>query len=254
MEKKYEWKDHVIFMGLLLALAVWVNHGIQIKGLYMDDLYQWYSYNSESFLQAIFTFGGSRCRFLYNLVAWIEMAIFGPHVGWYVPFNILLNTGLAYTLYRMARSFSRSRYLGILFALIFLMSRMSYYQIGQALGLMETMALWLAISILYLLYQILHEHDGKGERRMFLASGLYFAVCFVHERYMVLLPLFFLVLLFRKEKDVRQWIAPAVSFAVVQLIRFFVIGTVAPAGTGGTDVADTMSVSSVIKFALSQIA
>jgi hypothetical protein len=37
MEKKYEWKDHVIFMGLLLALAVWVNHGIQIKGLYMDD-------------------------------------------------------------------------------------------------------------------------------------------------------------------------------------------------------------------------
>ena len=39
MEKKYEWKDHVIFMGILLALAVWVNHGIQIKGLYMDDLY-----------------------------------------------------------------------------------------------------------------------------------------------------------------------------------------------------------------------
>ena len=36
MEKKYEWKDHVIFMGLLLALAVWVNHGIQIKGLSLD--------------------------------------------------------------------------------------------------------------------------------------------------------------------------------------------------------------------------
>lgn len=254
VKRQIEWRSELLIVCLLGAFAFFVNRHMEIKGLYMDDLYQWYSYNSESFLQAIFTFGGSRCRFLYNLVAWIEMAIFGPHVGWYVPFNILLNTGLAYTLYRMAHSFSRSRYLGILFALIFLMSRMSYYQIGQALGLMETMALWLAISILYLLYQILHEHDGKGERRMFLASGLYFAVCFVHERYMVLLPLFFLVLLFRKEKDVRQWIAPAVSFAVVQLIRFFVIGTVAPAGTGGTDVADTMSVSSVIKFALSQIA
>ena len=23
MEKKYEWKDHVIFMGILLAMAVW---------------------------------------------------------------------------------------------------------------------------------------------------------------------------------------------------------------------------------------
>ena len=39
MEKKYEWKDHVIFMGILLAMAVWVNRGIEIKGLYMDDLY-----------------------------------------------------------------------------------------------------------------------------------------------------------------------------------------------------------------------
>ena len=39
MEKKYEWKDHLIFMGLLLGLAVWVNRGIEIRGLYMDDLY-----------------------------------------------------------------------------------------------------------------------------------------------------------------------------------------------------------------------
>ena len=31
MEKKYEWKDHLIFMGLLLGLAVWVNRGIEIK-------------------------------------------------------------------------------------------------------------------------------------------------------------------------------------------------------------------------------
>ena len=38
MEKKYEWKDHVIFMGILLATAVWVNRNIEIKGLYMDDL------------------------------------------------------------------------------------------------------------------------------------------------------------------------------------------------------------------------
>ena len=38
MEKKYEWKDHVIFMGLLLGLAVWVNRNVEIRGLYMDCL------------------------------------------------------------------------------------------------------------------------------------------------------------------------------------------------------------------------
>ena len=36
MEKKYEWKDHVIFMGILLAMAVWVYRGIEIKGLYLS--------------------------------------------------------------------------------------------------------------------------------------------------------------------------------------------------------------------------
>ena len=37
MEKKYEWKDHLIFMGLLLELAVMVKHGIQIKGFDMNN-------------------------------------------------------------------------------------------------------------------------------------------------------------------------------------------------------------------------
>ena len=35
MEKKYEWKDHVIFMGILLATAVWVNRNIEIRYFYI---------------------------------------------------------------------------------------------------------------------------------------------------------------------------------------------------------------------------
>ena len=73
--------------------------------------------------------GGTRFRVLYNLVSWIEMALFGIHINWYVPFNIILNVGIAYTLYRMSRRFSHSIYVGVLCAVIFLSSRMSYYQI-----------------------------------------------------------------------------------------------------------------------------
>lgn len=80
------------------------------------------------------------------------------------------------------------------------------------------------------------------------------AVCLVHERYMVLLPLFFFVLLFKKAKDWRLWAAPAGGFLLVQLLRFISIGTISPPGTGGTDVVDTMSPASVIHFVLSQIA
>ena len=59
MEKKYEWKDHLIFMGLLFGLAVWVNRGIEIKGLYMDDLYFWSCYGEQSFLQYVFPMGST---------------------------------------------------------------------------------------------------------------------------------------------------------------------------------------------------
>ena len=86
------------------------------------------------------------------------------------------------------------------------------------------------------------------------AVALYFTVCFIHERYMVLLPLFFIVLLFKKKKDIKLWSCPVITFLAVQLIRLVTIGTVSPAGTGGTDVADTFSMGSVIKYALSQVA
>ena len=114
MEKKYEWKDHVIFMGLLLALAVWVNRGIEIKGLYMDDLYFWSCYGEQSFLEYVFPMGSTRFRFLYYLAAWLEMAVVQNHTGLFVPINILLNAALSWMLYgigrRLADVYKRQRH------------------------------------------------------------------------------------------------------------------------------------------------
>lgn len=252
--RSVEWKADLLVLFLLTGFAFFINRDMELKGLYMDDLYQWTCYFDQPFFPAVFTMGGTRFRVLYNLVSWIQMKLFGVHIGWYVPFNILLNSGIAFTLYRMAKRFSRSTYVAVLCGIIWLASRMSFYQIGQALGLMESMALWMAIGILYLLYGYLNERDGKENRRLFAAAGLYVAICFVHERYMVLLPLFFLVLLFRRAKEWKLWAAPVAGFAFVQLLRFISIGTVSPAGTGGTDVADTLSVGGVLHFAFSQIA
>ena len=252
MDKKYEWKDHVIFMGLLLALAVLVNRGIEIKGLYMDDLYFWSCYGEQSFLEYVFPLGSTRFRFLYYLAAWLEMAVVGNHVAWFVPINILLNAGVAWTLYGIGRRLARAKGVGFLCGAMYLMSRMAYYQIGQVLGLMETMALWMAVLILWDLYLYLNE-EGRG-RRFYAACALYFGICFVHERYMALIPLFFLVLLYKRSKKLWEWLAPTVSFLLMQVIRAFTIGSVLPAGTGGTQVADTFSVTRSIRYALSQAA
>ena len=249
------WKTEALVLILLTAFAFVINRHMEIKGLYMDDLYQWFCFNDNPFFTAVFTSGGTRFRALYNLVAWTEMKLFGTHVNWYVPFNIVLNSCLAYNLYRMAKRFSHSAYVGILCAVMFLMSRMSYYQIGQALGLMETMAMWMALGILYFLLEYLGDEDEtSANRRLYLAAVLYFCVCLVHERYMVLLPLFYFSLLFKLSKNWKLWAAPTVGFALIQLLRFIFIGTISPPGTGGTDVVDTMSVSSVLHCVLSQIA
>lgn len=50
-----------------------------------------------------------------------------------------------------------------------------------------------------------------------------------------------------------MWAVPAAGFGFVQLMRFISIGTISPAGTGGTDVVETMSVKSVLGFVVSQL-
>ena len=254
MRRGMSWKTNLMVFMALAGFAFFINRNMKLDALYMDDLYQWYCYFESSFVEGVFTISSTRFRALYNLVSWVQMMLFGTHIHWYVPFNIILNTGIAYTIYWMSRKLSRSIYVGVLCGILFLASRMSYYQIGQILGLMESMAMWMALAILWLLYGYLNEKDGGDQRRIYLASLLYVGVCFVHERYMVLLPLFILVLLFKKAKSWKLWAAPLSGFAFVQAMRLIFIGTVSPAGTGGTDVVETLSVGSVIHFALSQVA
>lgn len=258
MEKKragvwqYRWKEEVIIAGLLLAFGFIINAGIQIRGLFMDDLYLWSCYGEQTFREFVFPLGSTRFRFLYNLAAYVQLGLVGSHVTWFVPINIILNSAIAYTICRFARTLSGNTIIGFLTGFLYLLSRMSYYQISQVYGLMESLALWASIGILYCLYRYINE-PGQELIWFRMANGLYFAVCFIHERYMVFLPLLFLVLLMKRNKKWREWAIPLAVFALVQLIRLAAIGTVMPAGTGGTDVADTLNSKQVILFAVQQV-
>lgn len=258
MEKKragtwqYRWKDEVIAAGLLLAFAFFINAGIEIKGLFMDDLYLWSCYGEQSFLEFVFPMGSTRFRFIYYLAAYLELALIGNHVTWFVPINILLNGAIAYTVCRFGKRLSGNPVIGFLCGFLYLLSRMSYYQISQVYGLMESMALWAAIGILWCFYEYINE-PGQKLPWFWAAGGLYFGVCFIHERYMVLLPLFYVVLIMKRNKKAREWLLPLAIFALVQLIRAVTIGTVLPAGTGGTDVAETLNLAQTVKFAIHQV-
>ena len=94
---QYRWKDEVITAGLLLAFGFVINAGIQIRGLFMDDLYLWSCYGEQTFGEFVFPVGSTRFRPLFYLISYLELGLVGNHVTWFVPVNIILNTMVAYT-------------------------------------------------------------------------------------------------------------------------------------------------------------
>lgn len=302
------WSPELLIFAIFLGFGFWINRGVELKGLYMDDLYLWSCYGNQSFTEYVFPMGSSRFRFLFYLASWLELFFIGGHVEWMVPFNIILNTGIAYSIYRIAVSFSDGRRI-ISFAvgILYLSSRMAYYQIGQFYGLMESLALWAALGMLWFLYRYVNE---KKTGAFLMANLLYFVVSFIHERYMALLPLLLLAVILgfgkglslktvtgkpnrrnepvptaepgrsrgrgqsrgaqnKKETVVRAAAAEETRgfclpgpllvvitllvFGVIQMIRLCTIGTLSPAGTGGTDVADTFKLTDAIGQALNQV-
>ena len=250
----------LILIGLLFAWTFFVNRSIRISGYYMDDLYMWSCWGEQSFLQYVFPLGSTRCRFVYWLAAWAELLLVGNRISWVVPVNLILNAGLGVFLYTFLKRVSHSRLIAFLGGIVFLSSRFAYYQVGQLLGLMETMGLFFALLMAWYLYGFLNgagqeavnraAGSGARERRehflWYAAVLVYFLNCFTHERYMVLLPMFFFVLLVKRERRISRWISPAAAFAAMLLIRKMMIGTLSPAGTGGTQVADTLTRQGVV--------
>ena len=144
-------KDDLLVFALLLGFGFFINRGVELKGLYMDDLYLWSCYGEQSFREFVFPMGGTRFRFVFYLAAWLELFFLGNHVTWMVPFNIVLNSIIAWSLYRIFLKVSGGRkFVSLALAAAYLLSRMSYYQIGQFYGLMESLGLWAAVGLLYL--------------------------------------------------------------------------------------------------------
>ena len=186
-------KGELLVFALLLGFGFFINRGVELKGLYMDDLYLWSCYGEQSFTEFVFPMGSSRFRFVFYLAAWLELFLLGNHITWMVPFNIVLNVLIAYTLYRIAMRMSKKRGLiSLALAAAYLLSRFAYYQIGQFYGLMESLGLWAALGLYYCLYRYV---NGRNSTAFLWGCLLYFLASFLHERYLVLFPVLLLALL-----------------------------------------------------------
>ena len=224
MEQRLKFNHDVAAILLLFGFCFWVNRGIAICGLAEDDLYLWAGFSETSFFRYVFPVGGRNFRCLYYLVSWLEFTLAGTRIEWMRSVNIILNSILAGFLYYLGGRLSGRKILGFFAGILFLASRMAFYQIGQVMGLLETMVCFLAIGLFYCLYVYFHE---KQEKIWYFhgACILYFALCFVHERFMVLVLLFYLVLILKKRYQLRKWFWPLRQLLLVVLIRFLAMGS-----------------------------
>ena len=182
----------------LMIFAFYVNRHIHIKALYMDDLYLFSFFREQDFFTFSFPIGNAvRFRPVYWAISYIEMVFVGndPNRYWY--FNVALNGLLACFLFYFSWVVSKGKKLIPLFlSVVFLSAHFAYYQIAQALGILETLALGFSLLTLYFLYQELNE-EKHFLRNLVFSHFFFFLLIFTHERYIALLPLFYVPLLFR---------------------------------------------------------
>lgn len=192
-----------VALVLLLLFGLFINRHLSIRALYGDDLYLWSFYGCEDFWS--FTFPKvtkGNFRPFYWAVSYLEFLLIGPHVHWYARFNVLLNVVIAWVIYFFSRRLSRltrvphgmllGQAVGLLTGMLYLQSHFAAYQIAQVLGLLESLALLLALLTLWGLFDYM---EGRGTRAYLRACLCFFLVIFTHERFIALAPLFYLAVL-----------------------------------------------------------
>ena len=267
VEEKREKRQGIIFrllfflcsFFLLMLFAFYVNRHIHIKALYMDDLYLFSFFREQDFLTFSFPIGEAvRFRPVYWALSYIEMVFVGndPNRYWY--FNVVLNGLLACFLCYFSWVVSKGKKIvSLSLSLIFLSAHFAYYQIAQALGILETLALGFSLITLYFLYLQLNE-EKHFLRNLVFSHIFFFLLVFTHERYIALLPLFYVPLFFRGRAGEAKIltggkILPLAQAFLFYAIRKFAIGSFIPKGTGGTEVTDSFKLEEALQNAFTEV-
>ena len=202
IEKGIPLGGYLLAFLFLLGSAYWINRQIHIKALYMDDLYLFSFFREQNFFEFSFPIGQAvRFRPVYWAISYIEMALVGADPNRYLHFNIILNSLLAFFLFFFSLKMTKKRILSLSLGLLFLSAHFAYYQIGQAIGILETLALGFALLTLYFLYRQIDCEEGIFGKMLFFSHLFFFLLIFTHERYVALLPLFYIPLIFRGKKN-----------------------------------------------------
>lgn len=281
---------------LLLKFCFYINENIVIKGLYMDDLYDWSWFPGLSIYDFAFKFypSSSRYRPFFSAIQYFIYTIVQNEPLRFAIINKIYNTIVSVFLYHFLRRLKLSNITSFFLSCLYLISHFAYYQIGQVIGTLETSALFFAIIILFFSLMIsggirdnieesfqsidndnvndfdiqknIKTYKIKYILNLIFIYIMFFIIAFTHERYLCLAPIIFFAILlsnrkingFNDEKNKFNILIPIIVFFIeiifICILRSIAIGKVLPAGTGGTYVEDTFTISNFINFCFTQVA
>lgn len=261
-------------LGLFLFVLTAARFGRWMPpALFGDDLSNYEGFLHGDFAsspwQALSQSYAEKFRPVFALVMEALFSAFGPHLPFYLLFNVILNAISGLIMGRMAYDLSgRSRIIAVLAASMTAGSRFMLYQVTQLTGILEGLGYFLFLAMALALITL---HLGKEEldtrRTMRLAELTVLAewlLVFTHERYLAAVPwvcamLWLSPAVTRLAKDRRRgligWAAAALAanlgYKILELNEAVLVGT------GGTHIGFDLAgefdrigqaVSSVVGF------
>lgn len=268
--------EYLLIFSILALLCFYINKGIVLKLLYMDDLLDWSWFRGLSLYEFAFKFyGSSKYRPIFEAIQYLLYTIIDTDPTRIVFFNEIYNSLIALFIYHIIKRLDAGRITALLLSSLYIISHFSYYQIGQGIGNLETTSLFFTLLILFYSLKLIgtiKEYDNVGNEIHFNIKNnikntivlfvLYFLIVFTHERFLCLALPIFIAIFLSKDEDNRiinkHKVFAAIIFILEILlicyIRYIAIGNIMPVGTGGTRVEETFKLNECINYCFIQVA
>lgn len=247
--------NRFLFYGIIIIVFFSLLFSSQLKvySFFMDDLAYWKLFKSSTFIKFIFNTYTFKFRPVANLFLYIGFFIIDFFNNTYLAEYIIIFffSVTSVTIYYIFYRRSSSVVISISLTFLFIISRFSYYSVGQYFGIMEDLGIIFSILALdNLIY--FYEKNTKYKSIIYI-----FLATFCHERYLslfsVYIVFFILNFLFKNGKEDRRKCASNIFIATVSLIsiiliRKFVLGNNDLSGTGGTNLLETIDIGRLAIF------
>lgn len=239
IKRKIIYNDKILYLILGVVCILWFSHfrNAIIMG---DDLGIPFMFShSTNIWDMIFGYsGGNKYRPVLNAVLLFEYKLFGLNYQCYFWFNVIVHLIISFVVYSIVKMITNdNKPLAFVGGILFVTSTFSYYNITQLLGIMEALCILLMLLAVKAAIQFYKTTQVK-----YLFFSLIFStlLIFTHERYIVLVAVYIIFILFCnflnfKSKIIYSLIS-TIPFIFNYAFKSLILGAMFFEGTGGQQI------------------